>query len=397
VITSDTRVSLRHETDTCLQLNTYEDWSPLREVIVGSATSYSSHERELSFELFFHDNLNSRSEWYYPRLTVRDSADGAKRQSPIKQRYVEELSEDIQGIVDALESLAVTVHRPLDVDPSTAEVRTPAWSASVVPPLNVRDNTLIVGDEIIETPPMIRSRYFETQFLTPIFAEYFRRGARWTVMPRPLMTDASFDLSYAASNTIGGPTEPMESQQPSPYDVGFEMMIDGAQCLRLGRDILVNISTKNHEMACDWLERHLEGRFRLHRVYRISDSHIDSMVLALRPGLLLVRSHEVAEQLPAKLRAWDRIVAPKPTSNNFPAYEDDDLVLTSPFIDLNVLSVDESTVLVNEASPELIRSLEQHGFTVVPVRHRHRRLFGGGFHCFTLDTVRAGCAEDYLS
>jgi glycine amidinotransferase len=33
-----------------MQLNTYEDWSPLREVIVGSARNYTSHERELSFE-----------------------------------------------------------------------------------------------------------------------------------------------------------------------------------------------------------------------------------------------------------------------------------------------------------------------------------------------------------
>ncbi|MEK8174880.1 hypothetical protein NKH77_54960 [Streptomyces sp. M19] len=47
--------------------------------------------------------------------------------------------------------------------------------------------------------------------------------------------------------------------------------------------------------------------------------------------------------------------------------------------------------------PELMRELERHGFTVVPVRHRHRRLFGGGFHCFTLDTVREGGPEDYLT
>lgn len=43
-----------------------------------------------------------------------------------------------------------------------------------------------------------------------------------------------------------------------------------------------------------------------------------------------------------------------------------------------------------------MRTLEKHRFTVVPVRHRHRRLFGGGFHCFTLDTVRAAGPEDYL-
>lgn len=376
------------------KLNSYDEWSPLREAIVGSARNYTSHERELSFELFFHDNIN-RSEWYYPRLSAKSG--GSAAHSPIKQRYVDELNEDLDGIVKALESLSVTVHRPLDVDPTTVEVTTPAWSASVVPPLNVRDNTLILGDEIIETPPMIRSRYFETQFLTPIFAEYFRQGARWTVMPRPLMTDASFDLSYArSSSTAGGPMEPIEEPHPSPYDVGFEMMFDGAQCLRLGRDVLVNVSTDNHAMALDWLDRHLEGRFRLHRVDRLSDSHIDSMVLALRPGLLLVRSDEVADQLPEKLRKWDRIVAPTPTSNNFPAYDGDDLILTSPFIDLNVLSVDESTVLVNEACPELVHTLEEHKFTVVPVRHRHRRLFGGGFHCFTLDTVRDGGPEDYL-
>jgi glycine amidinotransferase len=284
----------------------------------------------------------------------------------------------------------------MDVDASTAEVHTPAWSAAVVPPLNVRDNTLILGNEIIETPPMIRSRYFETQFLKPVFAEYFRRGARWTVMPRPFMTDASFDLSYTRDATAGGPTEPISDPRPSPYDVGFEMMFDGAQCLRLGRDVVVNISTANHALAVDWLERHLEGRFRLHRVYRLSDSHIDSMVLALRPGTLLVRNERVAELLPEALRTWDTIVAPAPATNNFPAYDDDDLILTSPFIDLNVLSTSPDTVLVNDACPELIRTLERHRFTVVPVQHRHRRLFGGGFHCFTLDTVRDGGPEDYL-
>ncbi|KMS65632.1 glycine amidinotransferase, partial [Streptomyces leeuwenhoekii] len=68
-------------------------------------------------------------------------------------------------------------------------------------------------------------------------------------------------------------------------------------CLRLGRDLVVNISTENRAQACDWLERHLEGRFRIHRVHRLSDSHIDSMVLALRPGTLLVRSKDVADLL----------------------------------------------------------------------------------------------------
>ncbi len=111
-----------------------------------------------------------------------------------------------------------------------------------------------------------------------------------------------------------------------------------------------------------------------------------------------MRTPNVAKALPAALQKWDMIFPPEPQANNFPEYDSDDLILTSRYIDLNVLSVSPDTVLVNDACPELIRCLEQHRFTVVPVRHRHRRLFGGGLHCFTLDTVRDGSTpEDYLT
>ncbi|GII95264.1 hypothetical protein [Sinosporangium siamense] len=39
------------------------------------------------------------------------------------------------------------------------------------------------------------------------------------------MTDAFFDLSYAAGATLGGPAEVIRDAEASPYDVGFEMML----------------------------------------------------------------------------------------------------------------------------------------------------------------------------
>ncbi|MFF5265005.1 hypothetical protein ACFY4C_39310 [Actinomadura viridis] len=174
------------------------------------------------------------------------------------------------------------------------------------------------------------------------------------------------------------------------------MMLDGAQVLRLGRDLIVNIAHDNHRLAVDWLERHLADRatggdgYRVHRVWRMADNHIDSMLLALHPGVLLARHEGLRDLLPAEFRSWKLIVAPPPSPGNFPVYDDGDLLLTSPYIDLNVLSLDPTTVLVNADCPELAKTLEAEGFTVVMVRHRHRRLFGGGFHCFTLDTVRDG-------
>jgi glycine amidinotransferase len=176
--------------------------------------------------------------------------------------------------------------------------------------------------------------------------------------------------------------------------VGVEMMFDAAQCLRFGRDMIANVSTANHAMACDWLERHLAGRIRVHRVHRLSGNHIDTMVLPLRPGTLLVRGEKVADLLPPALQKWDLIVPPAPDGAS--PYDENDLILASPYIDFNVLSISPDTVLVNAANTALIRTLERHRFTVVPVRHRHGRLFGGGLHCFTLDTVRAGEPEDYL-
>ncbi|MFT8320316.1 MAG: hypothetical protein ABF649_05360 [Bacillus sp. (in: firmicutes)] len=379
-----------------MKLNSYDDWSSLKEIIVGSAFNYISHERDLSFDIFFHENL-FKSDWAYPRLNSSNLLEKNSLKFNIKKKYVDELNEDVENLVEILESQGVRVHRPINLPYNVNNIGGFGWESAPVPALNVRDNTLILGDEIIETPPAIRSRYLETRLLAPIFMNYFKQGAIWTTMPRPILTDMSFDQSYARDleTTLGGPTEVIENQTPSPFDVGFEMMLDGAQCLRLGKDIIVNISNENHALACDWLERHFNNRFRIHRIYRMSDNHIDSMLLALRPGVFLARHEGIRDMLPEPFNKWKVIVPPEPKKGNFPVYDDGDLLLTSPYIDLNVLSINSETVLVNEDCVELIRTLENEKFNVIPVRHRHRRLFGGGFHCFTLDTVREGGLEDY--
>ena len=378
-------------------LNSYDDFTPLSEIIVGSAENYLGHDRDLTFELFFHEAIGGyRSDWAYPRLAARGSR-GQAETWKIGKRYTEELHEDVETFAATLASLGITVHRPLPLPEDALPIAGLGWMAAPTPALNVRDNTLILGDEIIETAPAIRSRYLETRLLTPVFRRYADAGARWSTMPRPTLTDASFDLSYAqsAATTLGGPTESVTDPQPSPYDVGIEMMLDGAQVLRLGQDLIVNIAQANHRLAVDWLERQVAGRFRIHRMWRMADNHIDSMLLALKPGVFLARHAGLRDVLPVPFQNWKFIVPPEPEPGQFPVYTDSELLLTSPYIDINVLSVDERRVLVNANCTGLIKTLEGEGFTVIPVRHRHRRLFGGGFHCFTLDMRRAGGLVDY--
>jgi glycine amidinotransferase/scyllo-inosamine-4-phosphate amidinotransferase 1 len=61
----------------------------------------------------------------------------------------------------------------------------------------------------------------------------------------------------------------------------------------------------------------------------------------------------------------------------------------SKWIAMNMLVVDPATVIVDRHQTELIRTLEQHKFTVIPLELRHSRTLGGGFHCVTLDLLRA--------
>ncbi len=382
-------------------VNSFNEWSTLKEVIVGSPINYNTQDLELSFKVFFHDVAYSA--FCYPYYGTNDESDCPNETQTsqsvvtrtLKKQYLEELNEDVEELVSTLQQLNIKVHRPIPLS-QAIKFETPYWKADCIPALNVRDQAIILGNEILETPPQVRARYFENDLLKPIFYKYFEQGAKWTNMPKPIMTDKSFDTSYISGQNVPAMQE-VYPQNESEFDIGYEMMFDAAQCIRFGKDILINVATKNHYLAYQWLERHFEGKFNFHMLYQFADNHIDSIILPLKPGKLLLRNPQFLDRLPEPLQKWDIIYPPEPTENIFPTYEDDDLILTTKYIDLNVLSIDEDKIIVNSLFPELIKTLEKHGFTAIPVQHRHRRIFGGGFHCFTLDTVREGSLEDYFS
>jgi N-dimethylarginine dimethylaminohydrolase len=52
--------------------------------------------------------------------------------------------------------------------------------------------------------------------------------------------------------------------------------------------------------------------------------------------------------------------------------------------------------VVDRDQTALIKLLETHGLDVIPIKLRHSKLMGGGFHCITLDTRRKGALERYF-
>jgi glycine amidinotransferase/scyllo-inosamine-4-phosphate amidinotransferase 1 len=148
-------------------------------------------------------------------------------------------------------------------------------------------------------------------------------------------------------------------------------------------------------------------------IYRAS--HIDSTVIALRPGLVLLNASRVTpKNCPDVFARWDKIyfrdIVPTPPETlefhkltrkrihdrlaEIGIVTDVDH-LASDWIGMNVLSLDQQTVVVDKRQTALIKTLESYGLTTVPIPFRHAHLLKGGIHCSTLDTVRESRLESY--
>ena len=185
----------------------------------------------------------------------------------------------------------------------------------------------------------------------------------------------------------------------------------------MGKDLLYLVSSSGNYKGAKWLQTVLGDEYRVHvteDIYR--SSHIDSTVMCLRPGLVMLNSARVNERnCPAIFDKWDKIwfddVAP--TTDAELSFQNDvrepiaaeleDLGfetnlrgMASPWVGMNFLSVDPETVIVDGRQTKLIRKLEEHRFTVVPIVMRHIYTQGGGSHCATLDTVRESSLESYF-
>lgn len=362
-----------------MSVNIHTEWGPLKEVIVGNIGQWAKIHPDFSFLLFFHENIKD--------ALIQNSVD-------LQKKLVEQRQEDLDGLAQTLKSLGITVHRPLGLE-NIDKFKTPEFEDFPSPCDNPRDQFLVIGNEIIETSCQWRRRYFENDLMKPILYHYFKRGAKWTCAPRPIMGLNSFDFSNIEKGTPGIDWDNL-SFDPDSY----EIMFDGAQCLKFGKDIVFNVSTKNHELGVEWLKRHLGDKFNIHMV-RITDHHLDGMFLPLRPGTLLINPKSMGDKLdllPEPLKKWDTLVVPEEHKEEYP---EGSILLASSNINVNVLSINEKQMLVFQESgteySALVKTLERSGFEPIPVQLRHSRLFGGGIHCATLDTVRDDSPEDYFS
>jgi hypothetical protein len=98
-------------------------------------------------------------------------------------------------------------------------------------------------------------------------------------------------------------------------------------------------------------------------------------------------------EVPECLSSWELLPAPEPT------YAEDSPMahphFTSQWLSMNVLSLDPRHVLAGTQQKELIRRLKEWRFEPIPLAFDYVGLFGGSFHCATLDVRRRGSLESY--
>jgi N-dimethylarginine dimethylaminohydrolase len=340
------------------------EWDPLEEVIVGNPLNARFPTADRSSQLA---EFSNRS--------VADIPQGS-----FPPKIIEEAEEDLQEFACILERLGITVKRP-ETWAHERSFSTIHWEAHGYYNYCPRDVLLVIGDQIIETPNVIRSRAQETFSYRKLLLDYMRSGARWYSAPQPMLLDSLFEADL---------------KKPTPRN--HEPAFDAANVLRFGYDLIYLVSGTGNEMGGQWLQSVLGEKFRVHFFKDVYyGSHIDSTLVALRPGLVLCNPSRVTDEtLPEILRQWEVIYSPP--MENTDRYDAEYLAksIGSDWIDMNAFSINPQLVVVDRNQTSLIKLLEKRGFDVIPLRLRHAKMMGGGPHCVTLDIRRRGKLERYF-
>jgi len=303
-------------------ISSWNEWDSLKRVVVGDATDANWPVNDPVFS-----RESEKTTWKETPVP----------RGPVPQHIIDETNEDLATLVTTLTSLGVEVVRP---EPMNFQTHDGMYNYCP------RDRLLVLGDTVIDTPMMYPCRDMELQCYHEIL-----KDANIIHMPR-----------------------------------GQGLVLDAANILRLGKNKLLYLdSPSGNRLAYHWLLRNLPADTSIELVNFYSGVHIDSTIVPLREGLVLLNGSRVAQDnIPNAFRDWECIFINDVVAQDFYKYP-----YASKWMAMNMLVVDPTTVIIDAEQHDLMELLSQKGFTVIPRTLRHSRTLGGGFHCVTLDLYRS--------
>ena len=302
-------------------ISSYNEWDTLKKVVVGDAT---------------HANWPVLDKVYRAEAANSLWKETPAPAGPVPQWIIDETNEDLHYLCEALVKCGVEVVRP---EPLNFQAHDGMYNYCP------RDRFLVYGHDIVDPAMMYPCRDMEYQCYIDILED----AGRIMHMPR-----------------------------------SEGLVFDAANVCRLGDSMLYLESASGNRAGYEWLCRQFPGvKIELCNFY--AGVHIDSTIVPLREGLVLLNGSRVNEtNCPQVFRDWEKIYVDDVEPQDFYQYP-----YASKWIALNMLSVDPQTVICDAQQPALRDLLEKRGFNVIPLVLRHSRTLGGGFHCVTLDLVRS--------
>lgn len=322
----------------------------------------------------------------------------------VMRQIFEETAEDIEVLSDILRGRGVEVVRPNTIFKITGEgtvgdtqIKLP-WAACGFPnhPLMPRDTIMPYGNTIFEVFTGGDNRYYENLAYYDHIVEWFREGADWISMPSVMVESGKGYDHYVERNRV---------------------LYHAANMIKCGNTVLFscayeedNKRGKGTLLGKEWMKREISKRYPGTRFLDLPvGGHADGKIALLRPGVLMTWNKN---WVPEEMRHWDIIEVednhemPEDFLNTRKRRYHKEYVskwLThwvgfpdESVFDVNVMSVDENTVICTGRNDEAFRRMEKHGIEPIVWRFRHQYFWDGGIHCLTSDIQREGDCEDYL-
>ena len=361
-------------------VNSWNEWDPLKRVIVGVADGCMIPPSEPAVECKVPIDSDMKGQW-----------------GPRPQDSVDKANAQLDAFSKMLESRGIIVDRPTPIDFKqgvwTPDFETQAMFGCAVP----RDTLAPVGNELLEATMSYRCRWFEYLCTRPLLEKYIKEdpNMRWEAAPKPRLTDRSYKEGYLSRVMT------IEDRLKLTADKDFvttevEPLFDAAELSRMGKDIIVQHGFTANLSGIDWLRRHFPSH-RIHAMNFPGDPypiHIDATLVALRPGLVLnnpMRKVRPEHRAFFEKNDWEIVEAAKPAHDSPPP-----LCYSSIWVSMNTFSLDPKTVCVEASEVHQMEQFDKLGFEIVPVPFRDVYPFGGGLHCATVDVYREGGCEDYF-
>jgi len=229
-------------------VNSWNEWDPLKHVIVGAVENAYIPPMEPALE---------------PKISKDSGMAGSH--GPRSKESIDKANIQLENFVKILNSLNIKVDRPTPIDFSQS-IETPDWSNDgmfgCMPP---RDVILTVGNEMLEAPMSYRCRWFEYLAYRPLLEKYYSedKNMRWESAPKPRLTNQSYKSNYLPE----GITEEERYKKIENRDMILtekEPLFDAAEILRFGKDLFYHNNFTSNLSGLDWLRRHYPKKDNLY-------------------------------------------------------------------------------------------------------------------------------------